>query len=281
MSTDTSTSTSTTPTPPTPRLLLINPNTTTTMTTALLPAITPLHLPVITTPFTCPSPGIHSINSPADSTASASLCLPHLLPLLPHHDLFLIACYSRHPLVPQLKAECAALASAATQGSEGAGARKYVTGIFEASVLAALSLLEAETQRFGIVSTGKVWEDGLTEAVRAFLGHGDVPADKAASSSLPMARYAGTETTGLNATELHELPAEEVRAKMMEATKRLLRRGDVGAVCLGCAGMVGLDEAVRQACVEELGEERGKRVHIIDGVKAGVAQLVGHARTAF
>lgn len=278
MSTDTNTTT-----PPPPRLLLINPNTTTTMTTALLPAITSLHLPVTTTPFTCPSPGIPSINSPSDSTRSASLCLPHLLPLLPHHDLFLIACYSHHPLVPQLKAECAALTSAATQGSSGTGARKYVTGIFEASVLAALSLLDSETQRFGIVSTGKAWEEGLTEAVRAFLGYdGDGPIDKSSSSSsLQVGRYAGTETTGLNATELHELPAEEVRAKMMEATKRLLRRGDVGAVCLGCAGMVGLDEAVRQACVEELGEERGKRVHIIDGVKAGVAQLVGHARTAF
>lgn len=254
-------------TPPPPRLLLINPNTTSSMTTALRPAVDALHLPVSVTYFTCPSPGIPSINSPADSKESAAICLPHVLPLLPHHDLFLIACYSHHPLVPQLKAETTSLAAAATHG--GAGARKYVTGIFEASVLAALSLLP-ETQRFGIVSTGAAWEAGLTEAVHAFLGSKD-----------DVQRYAGTETTGLNATELHDLPADQVQAKMKEATKRLLKRGNMGAICLGCAGMVGLDEAVRQACKEELGEELGKRVHIIDGVKAGVAQLVGNSRTAF
>lgn len=252
--------------PPPPRLLLINPNTTKSMTDALHPAVDSLHLPVSVNYFTCPEPGISSINSPYESKESAKICLPHVQPLLPHHDLFLIACYSHHPLVPQLKAEATALAAAATQG--GAGVRKYVTGIFEASVLASLSLLP-EHQQFGIVSTGKSWEAGLTEAVHAFLGGQDVK------------RYAGTETTGLNATELHDLPAEEVQQKMKEATKRLLRRGEIGAICLGCAGMVGLDESVRQACVEELGEEKGNQVHIVDGVKAGVAQLVGNSRVAF
>ncbi|ETN38583.1 uncharacterized protein HMPREF1541_06620 [Cyphellophora europaea CBS 101466] len=258
-----------TPTPPPPRLLLINPNTTSSMTEALQPAISSLQLPVSVTLFTCPAPGIPSINSPADSARSADLCLPHLLHLLPHYDTFLIACYSHHPLVHLLKRETTALTSAATSGAGGTGARKYVTGIFEASVLACLSLLP-EHERFGIVSTGKVWETALTDAVQAFLHGGEAAT-----------RYAGTETTGLNATELHDLPAEEVKQKMKEATKRLLQRGNVGAICLGCAGMVGLDEAVREACVEELGDEKGKRVHIVDGVKAGVGQLVGNARCAF
>jgi Asp/Glu/hydantoin racemase len=238
------------------------------MTLALQPAIDALHLPVDVSYFTCPTPGISSINSPADSAESAKLCLPHLLPLLPHYDAFLIACYSHHPLVPQLKAECTALATASTSEDGGVGARKYVTGIFEASVLASLSLL-SEVETFGIVSTGKVWEDALTEAVRAFLGVNSV------------SRYSGTETTGLNATELHDLPAEQVQAKMKEATKRLLKRGNVNAICLGCAGMVGLDEAVRTACIEALGQGAGQKVHIIDGVKAGVAQLLGNAMTAF
>jgi Asp/Glu/hydantoin racemase len=250
---------------PPPRLLLVNPNTTSSMTDALHPAIDSLHLPVSVAYFTCPEPGIPSINSPDDSKESAKICLPHVVPLLPHHDLFLVACYSHHPLVPWLKSESSALAAAATES--GSGARKYVTGIFEASVLASLSLLP-ENQRFGIVSTGKSWEAGLTEAVHAFLGAGEIK------------RYAGTETTGLNATELHDLPAGEVKQKMKEATKRLLQRGNVGAICLGCAGMVGLDETVREACVEELGNEAGKEIHIIDGVKAGVAQLVGNSRLA-
>lgn len=254
------------------------------------------------TSTTAPTPdgvsieGIPSINSPADAAASAKVCLPHLVPLIPHHDAFLIACYSQHPLVPQLKAACADLTRAATQGSGGSGARKYVTGIFEASVLACLALLDNGdgdsegnvNEAFGIVSTGKIWETALRDAVEGFLG---------AKASR---RFAGVETTGLNATDLHDLPAEQVREKMMEATKRLLRRdGDkdsnsgavesgvkpklsrVKAVCLGCAGMAGLDDAVRQACVEELGDEQGKQVHIVDGVKAGVGVLVGLASAGF
>ena len=84
----------------------------------------------------------------------------------------------------------------------------------------------------------------------------------------------------------------------MEATKRLLHREKVSsessssssgslifsgvqAICLGCAGMVGLDEAVRAACVETLGEERGKEVYIVDGVKAGVGMLYGLTRGGF
>lgn len=105
-------------------------------------------------------------------------------------------------------------------------------------------------------------------------------------------KFVGCETTGLNADQLHALPADEVKGKMMDATKRLLRKAQVdgedsestsgvGAICLGCAGMVGLDDAVRAACIEELGEEKGKIVHIIDGVKAGIVQLLGMARGAF
>ena len=42
--------------------------------------------------------------------------------------------------------------------------------------------------------------------------------------------------------------------------------------------MVGLENAVREACVEELGEDQGHGVRIVDGVKAGVGVLVGGGR---
>jgi Asp/Glu/hydantoin racemase len=224
--------------------------------------------------FTCPPPGVPSINSPEDAAKSAEACLPHVLPLIPHHDAFLVACYSQHPLVNILRSECTKVAAAATAG--GQGPRKYVNGIFEASVTTSLALI-AEEQSFGIVSTGKVWEDALTKAVYQFVGTGERGSDK----------YIGCETTGLNATELHDLPADEVTAKMREATRRLVQRGekgemgDVQAICLGCAGMVGLDDAVRQACIDFLGDERGKRISIVDGVKAGVGSLVGLAIGGF
>ena len=219
--------------------------------------------------FTSPTPGVPSINSPADAAKSAGICLHHILPLIPHHDAFLVACYSQHPLVDMLRSECNKLAVPATAG--GRVARKYVNGIFEASVTASLSLI-SEGQEFGIVSTGKVWEQALTQAVQDFVGTN---------------KYAGCETTGLNATELHDLPAAEVRAKMIAATKRLLQRGErasmggVQAICLGCAGMVGLDGAVRQACIDFFGDGRGKDISIVDGVKAGVGNLIGLAVGGF
>jgi Asp/Glu/hydantoin racemase len=178
-----------------------------------------------------------------------------------------------------LRSECAKLVAAAGGGGGGGGgkgARKYTNGIFEASVTTSLSLI-SEEQSFGIVSSGKVWEDALTHAVHDFVGTGETGSDK----------YAGCETAGLNATQLHDLPPDEVRAKMTAATKRLLHRGELGntggvqAICLGCAGMVGLEEAVRQACVEVLGDERGRQVSIVDGVKAGVGNLIGLAFGGF
>lgn len=176
-----------------------------------------------------------------------------------HHDGFLVACYSQHPLVPLLKEQDAIRSS-----------RKPVTGIFEASVSTSLQIIHPD-EKFGIVSTGKVWESILTDATIAFLGTG----------SEASKRFAGVETTGLNATDLHDAPAEEVRKRMKDAVKRLLKRGKVGAICLGCAGMAGMDEMVREACVEELGDVEGKRVRVVDGVMAGVAWLEGATRASF
>ena len=195
--------------------------------------------------------------------------------MLPLYDVFLVACYSQHPLVPQLKSECDAIQREATKGAHGSGARKYVTGIFEASVLSSLALTGSQpNEGFGIVSTGKIWETALREAVHEMFG---VDESK---------RFVGCHTTGLNASDLHELPPEKVRGKMKEATKSLLRDGNkvgssVQAICLGCAGMVGLEEAVRDACAEELGDELSHNISIVDGVKAGVGQLITLARGGF
>lgn len=157
-----------------------------------------------------------------------------------------------------------------------------MTGIFEASVAASLQLI-APRERFGIVSTGKVWEGLLTAAVTAYLGGGVGETEGEGEGLGP--RFAGVQTTGLDATELHEAPAEEVRERMKVAVSRLLRtrpgEGAVGAICLGCAGMAGMDEVVREACVEELGLERGQRVRIVDGVVAGVVWLEGALRAGF
>lgn len=139
-----------------------------------------------------------------------------------------------------------------------------MTGIFEASIATCLQAIDVEA-KFGIVSTGKQWEEILHEAVLGLLGPGAGE------------RFAGTETTGLNADELHTTPRAEVDRRMKEATKRVLGKGAT-AICLGCAGMAGMDVTVREACVEALGEDEGRRVRIVDGVVSGVVYLEGALR---
>ncbi|KAL9091657.1 MAG: hypothetical protein Q9165_004733 [Trypethelium subeluteriae] len=197
--------------------------------------------------FTAPT-GPKSIDNEEDAAESAEHCLPPLIPLLEQYHGFLVACFSQHPLVPLLKKQDAVKRE-----------RKCVTGIFEASVGSSLLAMDRE-QRFGIVTAGKAWEELLTNAMSTWLGSG-------------LERFAGVESTGLKAVELHDAPAEEVKTRMLKATTRLVKRGNVGAICLGCAGMAGMNETVREACIDELGEQKGKAVVIVDGVQAGVGFL--------
>ena len=121
-----------------------------------------------------------------------------------------------------------------------------------------MQLLSPKTElreQFGIVSTGENQGKLLTTAVNELLG----------TSSGGSDRFAGVETTGLNATDLHDAPQKEVKARMKEATRSLVGRGNVKVVILGCAGMAGMDEWVR--------EEVGKDVKVVDGVKAGIGAL--------
>ncbi|KAF2468973.1 uncharacterized protein BDR25DRAFT_304866 [Lindgomyces ingoldianus] len=240
-------------------ILVINPNSTESMTDCLKPLVDSLQFKDTTHAFFTAPSGPKSINNEDDAVESVKHCLPALQPLLDRHSGFLVACYSKHPLVPLLKGQPAI--------KDG---RKPVTGIFEASVSTSLQIIHPE-ERFGIVSTGKVWEEMLSEAIVAFLGTGSEASQ----------RFAGVETTGLNATDLHDAPPEEVRGRIQDAVKRLLRKGKVGAICLGCAGMSGMDQMVKEACVEELGEVEGCRIKVVDGVQAGVAWLEGAVRSSF
>ena len=143
--------------------------------------------------------------------------------------------------------------------SKGEGAERFAIGIFEASLFKAMGLLK-EGEGFGIVSTGKFWEENLSEEVRK----GDVEDINE--------RFLGVTTTGLSAGELHEREEAEVKEKLKGATKELLRKGKVGAVCLGCAGMTGMEKTVREACREEYGQE-GEGVRVVDGFLAALEHL--------
>ncbi|KAH7930519.1 hypothetical protein BV22DRAFT_54424 [Leucogyrophana mollusca] len=235
-------------------VLVINPNSTKSMGEHILPVIEKSAFPQTRfTIFSSPS-GPSSIDDNETALESAIICLPILEPLIDQFDGFVVACYSVHPLVEMLKSRT----------------RKPVIGIFEASITTCLHLIKAH-QRFGIISTGKIWERLLTEGVHDLLG--GTGAVAAASSK----RFSGVETTGLNAKELHDASPEEVSTRIKEATRRLVQssNGALGAICLGCAAMTGLDTTIREACVEELGAEAGSEIRIIDGVTAAAGIVQG------
>ena len=95
--------------------------------------------------------------------------------------------------------------------------------------------------------------------------------------------FAGVETTGLTAVELHTTEPEEVRRRIIDATRNLLRNSEsrVKVVCLGCAGMAGMEEAVREGCTQEYGHPEGQRVRIVDGVVAGAGNLITALKAGF
>ncbi|KAL0566054.1 gamma-tubulin [Marasmius crinis-equi] len=260
--------------------LVINPNTTTEMTESLKPVVrsvlsantTNANCDFFTAPASSQPGAFASINTPQESKSSAEYCIESLSKeTLDQYDGILVACYSEHPLVGLLAAEIQKRGSSSTTPHRR---KQYVTGIFEASVTTSLSLLSqfppsSSPSAFGIVSTGHVWEEALSDGVNRLLGGN--------SSGV----FAGVTTTGLNARELHELPDDQVKSKMADAAGALASRGNVKVICLGCAGMVGLDDAVRQGVYRILGEERGKEVKIVDGVASGIQWLIGAARLGY
>ncbi|WFD36568.1 hypothetical protein MCUN1_003451 [Malassezia cuniculi] len=198
------------------RILIINPNTTVAMTDALRPLVEGLaYNDTVYTFWTAPE-GPASINDEIGCKESAEKSLPHLIPLIAEHDAFLVACYSPHPLVTALRHETS------TRDSTP----KPVIGILEASVSAALNTLDPD-ESFGVVSTGKVWEYLLGARICSLLGSKAAEAHSGDNDSAPYRTkvFAGVETTGLNATELHDAPEALVKTKVQEAAQRLLGMG--------------------------------------------------------
>ncbi|KAI1362593.1 hydantoin racemase [Xylaria arbuscula] len=226
------------------KILLLNPNSSSAMTDGMKNVLRDMYT------YTAPGGAPSSINDGHDIQKSTDAVLADFN-AVGKYDGVVVACFSVHPLVPKLQS---------LSGSHGA-----VTGIFEASVLAAISLL-GPGQKWGIVTTGKFWEDHLSDGVKVYLG---------ASPRDENAKFAGVQSTGLNAGDFHHgVDPAVVREKLKKATKRLLEAGEVHVIVMGCAGMAGLEAIIREAVNEERGEEFAySTLHVIDGVRAGVMQI--------
>jgi Asp/Glu/hydantoin racemase len=190
-------------------ILLINPNSTRSMTEACLASLKP-YLPehCTVTGFTAPYPAPTAIESYSDAVLSAETCLRALAPLNEKYDAFLVACYSKHPLIEALREEVFA----------------PVIGIMEASLYASRVI----GGRFGIVATSVRSKLTQGEAVRAYGFE---------------AFYVGSEATELGVLELGSQPRAMVLERVADATRRLLEKG-ADCICLGCAGMTDMKEMV-------------------------------------
>ncbi|KAG5938791.1 hypothetical protein E4U53_007938 [Claviceps sorghi] len=211
---------------------------------------TPISASMDIVPMTATSASPASINDDQGIQASTQDILAFLAGrpgIVSGYDGILIACFSVHTLVPELS-------------------KRFdvpIMGIFEASILTALSLLRP-SERWGIVTTGKFWERHLCDGVNAFLG---------ITGAVEHAKFAGVFSSGLTAGDFHTMSPAEVTEKLGLAARRLFMSGNVTCVVMGCGGMAGLEDIVRSAAIEVYNEAKAKSVYIIDGVKAGVLQL--------
>lgn len=84
--------------------------------------------------------------------------------------------------------------------------------------------------------------------------------------------FAGVRTCGLDAGQLHG--HGEVEERVKDAAAGFVHGTDkVGVVILGCAGMAGMEDWVREVV--------GEGVRVVDGVKAGVGVLQALVRGGF
>ncbi|KAJ6782115.1 hypothetical protein PWT90_06656 [Aphanocladium album] len=237
------------------RVLILNPNSSGAMTEGMKTAVSKmalcefLDISVYTAPSSAPS----SIDDDEGIQASTEAVLADISAgnlTLKSYDAVLVACFSVHTLVSKL--------SSITTGA--------VTGIFEASILTSLSIIAPPggNESWGIVTTGAFWEKHLGDGVGSFLG---------ATSGQTNDRFAGTFSSGLTAGDFHTVSPAQVQEKLKDATVRLLKSSNVRCVVMGCGGMAGLESIIRDAALEVYGQERGKSVYIVDGVRAGLVQL--------
>ena len=212
------------------RLLFINPNTSPGFTLKVGAIAGDHTFPGTDIVAVNPASGPRSIESIYDELLSAPGTLAIAIENLDDFDGFVIACYSDHPAVYALREIT----------------DKPVIGIAEASMLLACVL----GHKFSVVTTNKEWEPLLSDAVRHY-GLAE--------------RCASVRSTGMAVLDLETADKQTTDRAIIAAARLAVERDGADVICLGCAGMAGLDEIVAAA----LG------VPVVDGVVAALKILEG------
>lgn len=212
------------------RLLFINPNTSASFTEKVGTIAGRHAFPGTETVAVNPTSGPRSIESIYDELLSSIGTLEIAIENLDDYDAFVIACYSDHPTVYALREIT----------------DKPVVGIAEASMLLSCIL----GHQFSVVTTNREWEPLLWDAVRHY-GLAE--------------RCASVRSTGMAVLDLETADGETTDTAIIAAARLAVEQDGADVICLGCAGMAGLDEKVAAA----LG------VPVVDGVVAALKMLEG------
>ncbi|RKF59645.1 Uncharacterized protein C1F7.10 [Erysiphe neolycopersici] len=234
------------------RILVINANSSSKLTEVLDGLIKDRinRFPSVTTieSYTAPS-GPPSIDSDHDALVSAKAIMADLQFRLEEYDAYLVACYCVHPLVSMLKARVSH--------------RIHVIGVFEASILTAISLLPIDSDsKFGIITSNEYWVDSLTKGVNKLCS----------IENSAYKRLTGVEATGLTADEIYSLQFDEIKTKVKNAAIKLIQDRDVQVICLGCSSLARFSGAVDEALREELGDKAGS-VYVLESFQAGIGLI--------
>lgn len=216
------------------RLLVINPNTNPEMTERIRRTAVDAAARAADIDMLRPRFGPESIEGQFDEVVSAYATLDAVLPLLSQYDGFVIACFSHHPVTGALR-----------ELVDGP-----VLGIMEASILHALPL----GHRFSIVTTSARWKPLLEEGVR-LLG--------------VESRCASVRSSGLAVLDLERLPEQQIKERLCAEARLAVESDGAEVICLGCAGMAGLEGAIRSTV----------NVPVIDGVRAAVWSVISLVRS--
>jgi allantoin racemase len=212
------------------RILLVNPNTSEEFTHRIQAIADKYALSTTIAVAKNPTSGPRSIESIYDEILSSQGTLELVISELDNFDAIAIACYSDHPTIYALREIT----------------DKPVIGIAEASMYTACML----GYKFSVVTTNREWEPLLWDAVRHY-GLAE--------------RCASVRTTGMPVLALESASPEETFELILKAARQAVEADGAEVICLGCAGMTGLDKKLEN----ELG------VPVVDGVISALKLLEG------
>jgi allantoin racemase len=212
------------------RLLMLNPNTTESFTSRIFEIARQSAAVGTEIVALNPTSGPQSIESVYDELLSAQPTLELALANLDGCDALCIACYSDHPAVYALR-------EIATQP---------VLGIAEASMMMACLI----GRKFSVVTTNNEWIPLLADAAKRY-GLAERFASVRATGMPVLALASGDEGHNFNA--------------ILRQAQIALDEDGAEVICLGCAGMAGMDKRLEQAV----------GVPVLDGVTCAVKLLEG------